>query len=204
MIEERLIRPITTKVRRDVVHRFWSYNGFETDFMLAQQFNYEILILDKATLKECKHIVHYQDYFFTSYAFLIEIERYEMDLRTYLQKHRDYRKLNDILLQVVSGLEELHDLGFVHRDLKPENIVLNTKAPIKVALIDFDRSLPTSMTCHTGVRGTPGYQPESRRWMDGEPMWDLYALVCIIAECDMEKDLYKKAKDERAAKSLLK
>ena len=46
MIEERIIRPITTKVRRDVVHRFWSYNGFETDFMLAQQFNYEILILD--------------------------------------------------------------------------------------------------------------------------------------------------------------
>jgi len=35
-------------------------------------------------------------------------------------------------------------------------------------------------------------------------MWDIYSLVCIIAECDMEKDLYKKAKDERGAKTMLK
>jgi serine/threonine protein kinase len=87
----------------------------------------------------------------------MHIERYDMDLRTYLKKHRDYRKLNDILLQVVAGLQELHDLGFVHRDLKPDNIVLNLDKPIKVALIDFDRSLPRSNTSHTGTRGTPGY-----------------------------------------------
>ena len=36
--------------------------------------------------------------FFTSYAYMIHIKRYEMDLRTYLNKHRDYRKLSDILL----------------------------------------------------------------------------------------------------------
>ena len=53
-----------------------------------------------------------------------------MDLRKYLQKHRDYRKLNEILLQVVAGLKELKRLGFVHRDLKPENIVLNLNRPL--------------------------------------------------------------------------
>ena len=51
-----------------------------------------------------------------------------MDLRTYLaSKNRDYRKLNDILLKIVAGLQELHGLGYVHRDLKPDNIVLNLK-----------------------------------------------------------------------------
>ena len=127
-----------------------------------------------------------------------------MDLRKYLQKHRDYRKLNEILLQVVSGLQELHSLGYVHRDLKPENIVVSIDRPIKVALIDFDRALPKTMTCHTGCRGTPGYQPDNALWYDGCQTWDKYALACIVLECDMEKDEYIRAKDERVAKTLIK
>ena len=127
-----------------------------------------------------------------------------MDLRTYLRKHRDYRKLNEILLQVVSGLKELYDLGFVHRDLKPDNIVLSLDRPIRVALIDFDRSLPKTMKCHTGERGTPGYQPDHRLWQDGSILWDMYALACIVVECDMPKDQYQRVKDERAGKSLIK
>ena len=77
-----------------------------------------------------------------------------MDLREYLRKHRDFRKLNEILLKVTAGLQELHRTGFVHRDLKPDNIVLNNDRPIKVA---FDRALPSLNTCSTGTRGTPGY-----------------------------------------------
>ena len=56
---------------------------------------------------------------------------------------------------------------------------------------------PITSTCKTGTRGTPGYQPDNAQWFDGDVMLDIYSLVCIIAECDMEKDLYKKAKDER-------
>jgi len=83
----------------------------------------------------------------------------------------------------------LHGLGYVHRDLKPENIVLNLK-PLQVALIDFDRALPIKNTFHSGTRGTPGYQPDNARWMDGDVMWDLYALVAVVVECDMGTDMY--------------
>ena len=126
-----------------------------------------------------------------------------MDLRTYLQKHRDHRKLNDILLQVVTGLKELHDLGFVHRDLKPENIVLNSCRPIKVALIDFDRSLPITAACHTEERGTPGYEPEYYRWQDGNVLWDLWPLVAIVVECDMKIDEYKGVKTTKAGEAAI-
>lgn len=149
------------------------------------------------------HIAPLRDIFFTSYAVMLHIKRYDMDLRTYLKKNRDYRKLNEILLQVVAGLQELHGLGFVHRDLKPENIVFSLEKPVKVALIDFDRALPKSNTCHTGTRGTPGYQPDNAKWVDGSILWDFYSLVCIIVECDMQGDAYYKVKEERAAKGLI-
>ncbi len=42
-----------------MVLRYWRYADFELDFMLAQQFNYEILILDKAFREDCKHIVQH-------------------------------------------------------------------------------------------------------------------------------------------------
>ena len=126
-----------------------------------------------------------------------------MDLRTYLKKNRDYRKLNEILLQVVFGLKELQSIGFVHRDLKPDNIVLTLDRPIRVALIDFDRSLPKTANRHTGTRGTPGYQPDDKRWQDGSKLWDIYALACIIVECDMPNDEYKRVKEEREGKSLI-
>jgi serine/threonine protein kinase len=119
-----------------------------------------------------------------------------MDLRTYLSKHRDNRLLNRILLQVVSGLKELHGLGFVHRDLKPENIVLNLGHPIKVAIIDFNRALPTSNTCNYGNRGTPGYQPTQISFLDGSIEWDIYALVAIVLECDMGPQYFNKAAEE--------
>jgi hypothetical protein len=46
--DERLYDPITTKVCVDMVLRFWRYADFELDYGLAQRFNYEVFILDKA------------------------------------------------------------------------------------------------------------------------------------------------------------
>ena len=92
----------------------------------------------------------------------------------------------------------------MHRDLKPENIVLDHDRPIKVALIDFDRSLPKTINCKTGARGTPGYQPDHFNFEDGDPQWDLYALVAIAAECDMGVNAYMKVKNEKEGKAVLK
>ncbi len=107
-LEERLYKPITTKVCRDAVLRFWRYDDFALDYMLAQQFNYEFQILPSAWINDCDHISRLNEISLTSYAVLFEIQKYDVDLRTYLRKHRDYRKLNEILIQVVAGIKELH------------------------------------------------------------------------------------------------
>ena len=88
-------------------------------------------------------------------------------------------------------------LGFVHRDLKPENVVLNMGHPIKVALIDFDRSLPRTNIEQKGDRGTPGYQPLKWRFPGGSIQWDIYAFVAILLEADMGRAYFDKVTDER-------
>ena len=54
--ENILTRPITTIVGKDSVKRYWRYADFELDYMLAQQFNFEYLILNEAREKNCQHI----------------------------------------------------------------------------------------------------------------------------------------------------
>ena len=92
----------------------------------------------------------------------------------------------------------------MHRNFKPDNIVLTLDRPIIVALIDFERSLPKTNLCHSGIRGTPTYEPEKAGWHDGSYLWDYYALACIVVECDMEKDAYFIKKNEFDSKAAIK
>ena len=70
--------------------------------------------------------------------------------------------------------------------------MLNDTSPIKVAIVDFDRSLPRTYNSRSGTRGTPGYEPEGGRYEDGSVEWDIYSLIAIKVECDMETDTYKR------------
>ena len=58
-------------------------------------------------------------------------------------------------------------MGYVHRDLKPDNIMLNFQ-PLKVVLIDFNRSLRVENSRYGNVMGTSGYYPEREDWRDGD------------------------------------
>ena len=34
-------------------------------------------------------------------------------------------EVKDLLRQILKGLKEIHDTGFIHRDISPENILVN-------------------------------------------------------------------------------
>ena len=95
---ERLYQPYETKIFKDTVLRFWRYADFELDYMLAQQFNYEYQILHAADANNCKHIVNLHNEYLNIDSVVFMLERYDMDLRTYLRKHRDSRELPRLLL----------------------------------------------------------------------------------------------------------
>ena len=100
-----------------------------------------------------------------------------------------FRRIVDVLRQVLAALSEAHDLGIVHRDLKPENVVFE---PLRrggdfVKVLDFglaklkaDTQAP-SVTSPGIVCGTPDYMaPEQGRGDPIDGRSDLYAVGVIL------------------------
>lgn len=69
--------------------------------------------------------------------------RYHCDCRRYLGTHRDPDLLNQILIQLNQGLQELYYSGYTHYDLKPDSLFLMVDS-LRMILIDFDRTIMNS------------------------------------------------------------
>jgi serine/threonine protein kinase len=96
-------------------------------------------------LKDLDHanIVHLEKVFWSSSTIFIFQELVTGgDLFSYIEYNGG--KLSDadsalILLQILKGVEYMHDRDIVHRDLKPDNILVSTSTdtPLRVVITDF-------------------------------------------------------------------
>lgn len=99
-----------------------------------------------------------------------------------------FKRIIDVMIQVLAGLGEAHELGIIHRDLKPENIVLEPmrKAGDFVKVVDFGlakmREVPSSHITSPGiVCGTPDYMsPEQGRGDPIDGRSDLYTCGVLL------------------------
>ncbi len=99
-----------------------------------------------------------------------------------------FRRIVDILCQVLAGLAEAHHLGIIHRDLKPENVVLEAMRTGGdfVKVVDFGlakmREVPSSHITSPGiVCGTPDYMsPEQGRGDPIDGRSDLYTCGVLL------------------------
>jgi len=108
---------------------------------------------------------------------------------SYEQGPLPFKRIADVLQQVLRALSEAHDLEIVHRDIKPENIILE---PLRrggdfVKVVDFglaklkaDASTP-NVTMPGIVCGTPDYMaPEQGRGDPIDGRSDLYGVGVML------------------------
>lgn len=108
---------------------------------------------------------------------------------SYEQGPLPFKRIVDVLQQVLRALSEAHDLQIVHRDLKPENIILE---PLRrggdfVKVVDFglaklkaDATTP-NVTLPGIVCGTPDYMaPEQGRGDPIDGRSDLYGVGVVL------------------------
>jgi len=108
---------------------------------------------------------------------------------SYEQGPLPFKRIADVLQQVLRALSEAHDLEIVHRDLKPENIILE---PMRrggdfVKVVDFglaklkaDATTP-NVTMPGIVCGTPDYMaPEQGRGDPIDGRSDLYGVGVML------------------------
>jgi serine/threonine protein kinase len=109
--------------------------------------------------------------------------------KNYRDQIRDDRQAGRIttepLLDILSGLEELHRLGYVHRDLKPDNVLLHegTWRLCDFGLVaDVEKQKNTQLTSTASVWGSRLYMaPElTLDFRRARPTADIYAFGCIL------------------------
>ena len=136
-----------------------------------------------------KNIVKYYESFKDKKYFFIIMEYCgNEDLRKFIEKYKNNNKyidqntINSIVLDICSGLKEIHQKNIIHRDLKPENIFISKDNIFKIG--DFGISKKLDGTIHAKTfGGTKNYvAPELLKGQKYDKKVDIWALGCIIYE----------------------
>ena len=161
----------------------------------ADQDNYQwglTRFLDEArTLArfEHPHLNHVHRYFEdnnTAYLVLDYIEGETLSDLLKREGQLESTRLQRLVAELLSGLDEVHSAGYVHRDIKPSNIMVRANG--SSVLLDFGAArqvLGQRSKSLTSVL-TPGYAPIEQYDQKGDdigPWTDLYALGMVAYRC---------------------
>ena len=157
------------------------------DPSLTQRFLAEIKLARRVTHRNVCRIHDYgeaQSVRFISMQFVEGIELGQMvRSRGRLGADEGY----DIALQLVDGLEAIHDQAIVHRDLKTSNVMIDRRGIAQ--LMDFgiaklwEGETGTALTGYGQIIGTPQYMsPEQAQGEPLDPRSDIYAMGVILFE----------------------
>lgn len=73
-----------------------------------------------------------------------------------------------ILLDMASALEHLHENGFMHLDFKPENVMVSRNASVRLVDFDLTKPIPDKPIKLSKNPGTPAYMAPEQ--LGGEPI----------------------------------
>lgn len=109
-----------------------------------------------------------------------------MDLKDYIKNQFPipYRKVLDIMGQILSAVDYAHQNHLIHRDLKPQNILMDENGVVKIT--DFGIAVAVSQSSITQTNtllGSVHYlSPEQARGSMATNQSDIYSLGIILYE----------------------
>lgn len=168
----------------------------------------EVDILEK--LKETPYIVRIEEIYYknpfnntspmtpTKYKddkMFFVMECAKCNVKTYVENNKNnFLKIQEIMCQILLGIENMHNLGITHRDIKPENMLVDDNNTVKIC--DFGMS---QFLCESSP-STPGVQTCWYRAPEiclNNPLYgavsDVWSVGCCFYEFFSEKPyLYTK------------
>lgn len=150
----------------------------------------EMTILRKC---ECDNVVKLLDVIMGTNSVYFVLEFMDYDLEA-MSKNPDisltYAQIKEFLFQILKGLKEIHERGFMHRDLKGSNILMSRDGIVKIADFGFAREYKDYYD-FTNHRMTLHYRPPeillgSRIY---GPSADMWSIGIILAELLLKKTL---------------
>ena len=123
----------------------------------------------------------------TAYMVLEYVEGETLADRLTREQQLPEESLRRLLDEVLSGLEVMHDAGYVHRDIKPGNLMLREEDGSAVVL-DFGAARQAAGQRSKAITSilTPGYAPIEQydsKADDVGPWSDIYALGMVAYRC---------------------
>ena len=123
----------------------------------------------------------------TAYMVLEYVEGETLADRLTRERQLPEESLQRLLDEVLSGLEVMHDAGYVHRDIKPGNLMLSEEDGSAVVL-DFGAARQAVGQRSKAITSilTPGYAPIEQydsKADDVGPWSDIYALGMLAYRC---------------------
>ncbi len=153
------------------------------DELTTERFRQEVAILQKLrhpNLIEAYDLIEFRGVF--GYTMELVLGR---DLgKIFVERRFDLQEIEEIISQVLSALQALHNHGIIHRDIKLENIMRRTDGIIKLTDLGLMKNVSQAKATQTGVLlGTAQYlPPEYVRSSQFDNRGDLYAVGIMMFE----------------------
>ena len=147
-------------------------------------------IIDTLSKINSKYIIKYKETFISNDFFNIVMEYAgDYNLKQFIENYKNKNQfieeqiINNIIIQICSGLKEIHTNKIIHRDLTPDNIFIDNDNRIKIGDFGISKILTTTHKYTYSRIGKHHYfAPEIEKGQKCSHKIDIYSLGCIIYE----------------------